>query len=196
MPPKEPGKKLIMEQRNDVRNTYVYANWAGIKEPALMGELKAEFARGKEIFSFSYDKEWLKSRFSQILDHDLLFYSGSQYAGDKKSNFGVFLDSSPDRWGRILMKRLEAATARNEGRTERTLRESDYLLGVFDGHRMGAVRFKKDPDGPIIIDRIRRAVSDWHIIANKYQLPKSEQEIMAKVFERFLIIKFVFLFHL
>ena len=139
-----------MGQRNDVRNIYVYAHWVGMKEPVLMGELKAEFVRGKEIFSFSYAKDWLKSSFSQILDPELLFYSGSQYAGDEKSNFGVFLDSSPDRWGRILMKRREAATARSEGRTERTLRESDYLLGVFDGHRMGALRFKEDPDGPFI----------------------------------------------
>jgi serine/threonine-protein kinase HipA len=49
-----------------------------MKEPVLMGELKAEFVRGKEIFSFSYAEEWLKSRFSQILDPELLFYSGSQ----------------------------------------------------------------------------------------------------------------------
>jgi serine/threonine-protein kinase HipA len=139
-----------MGQRNDVRNIYVYAHWVGMKEPVLMGELKAEFVRGKEIFSFSYDEDWLKSSFSQILDPELLFYSGSQYAGDEKSNFGVFLDSSPDRWGRILMKRREAATARFEGRTERTLRESDYLLGVFDGHRMGALRFKEDPDGQFL----------------------------------------------
>jgi serine/threonine-protein kinase HipA len=139
-----------MGERNDVRNIYVYAHWVGMKEPVMMGELKAEFVRGKEIFSFSYAEGWLKSRYSQILDPELLFYSGSQYAGDEKSNFGVFLDSSPDRWGRTLMKRREAAIARNEGRTERTLRESDYLLGVFDGHRMGALRFKEDPYGPFI----------------------------------------------
>ncbi|HPB13908.1 MAG TPA: type II toxin-antitoxin system HipA family toxin, partial [Bacteroidales bacterium] len=46
-------------------------------------------------------------------------------------------------------------------------------------------RLNKD-DGLIIIDRIRKAVTDWRRIANRYQLPKSEQEIMAKVFERFL----------
>lgn len=41
-------------------------------------------------------------------------------------------------------------------------------------------------DGLGIIERIRKAVSDWRRIAGKYQLPKSEQVIMAKVFERFL----------
>jgi serine/threonine-protein kinase HipA len=159
-----------MGQRNDVRNIYVYAHWVGMKEPVLMGELKAEFARGKEIFSFSYAKDWLKSSLSQILDPELLFYSGSQYAGDEKSNFGVFLDSSPDRWGRILMKRREAATARSEGRTERTLRESDYLLGVFDGHRMGAIRFKEDPDGPFLNDNEILASPTWTSIKELEQI--------------------------
>jgi serine/threonine-protein kinase HipA len=159
-----------MGQRNDVRNIYVYAHWVGMKEPVLMGELKAEFVRGKEIFSFSYTKDWLKSSFSQILDPELLFYSGSQFAVDEKSNFGVFLDSSPDRWGRILMKRREAAIARSEGRTERTLRESDYLLGVFDGHRMGALRFKEDPDGPFLNNNETLASPPWTSIRELEQI--------------------------
>jgi serine/threonine-protein kinase HipA len=159
-----------MGQRNDIMNIYVYAHWVGMKEPFLMGELKAEFVRGKEIFSFSYAEEWIKSRFSQILDPELLFYSGSQYAGDEKSNFGVFLDSSPDRWGRILMKRREAATARYEGRKERTLRESDYLLGVFDGHRMGALRFKEDPDGPFLKNNETLASPPWTSIRELEQI--------------------------
>ena len=141
-----------------------------MKEPVLMGELKAEFVRGKEIFSFSYADEWLKSRFSQILDPELLFYSGSQFAGVEKSNFGVFLDSSPDRWGRILMKRRETATARTEGRPERTLRESDYLLGVFDGHRMGAIQFKEDPDGPFLNDNEKLASPPWTSIKELEQI--------------------------
>ena len=169
-----------MGQRNDVRNIYVYAQWTGMKEPVLMGELKAEFVRGKEIFSFSYDEKWLKTRFSQILDPELLFYSGSQYAGDDKSNFGVFLDSSPDRWGRILMKRREAATARIEGRSERTLRESDYLLGVFDGHRMGALRFKEDPDGPFLNNNETHASPPWTSIRELEQISlRLEEEDIA-----------------
>ncbi|MBK9391359.1 MAG: HipA domain-containing protein [Bacteroidetes bacterium] len=135
-----------------------------------MGLLKAEFVRGKEIFSFSYAEEWLRSGFSQLLDPELLFYSGSQYASDEKSNFGVFLDSSPDRWGRVLMKRGEAANARKEGRAERTLRESDYLLGVFDGHRMGAIRFKEDPQGPFLNNNESPASSQWTSIRELEQI--------------------------
>lgn len=141
-----------MEARSSNKDIFVYAHWTGMKEPVLMGVLNAEFTRGKEIFSFRYSEDWLKSSYSQILDPELRLYTGSQYAKDEKQNFGVFLDSSPDRWGRVLMKRREAAMARSDKRLERTLRESDYLLGVFDGHRMGAVRFKEDPNGPFLND--------------------------------------------
>jgi len=128
-----------------------------MREPILMGELKAEYSRGKEIFSFNYTGSWLRSGYSQILDPELKFYSGSQYASDEKQNFGVFLDSSPDRWGRLLMRRREAALARSEGRTEKILRESDYLLGVFDEHRMGALRFKESLDGAFLNDNSKLA---------------------------------------
>jgi len=159
-----------MGKRIDVRSIFVYAHWVGIKEPVLMGELKAEFVRGKEIFSFSYAQEWLKSSFSQILDPELLFYSGSQYASDEKLNFGIFLDSSPDRWGRILMKRREAVAARSEGRPERTLRESDYLLGVTDYHRMGALRFKEEPNGPFLNNNETIATPPWTSIRELEQI--------------------------
>jgi serine/threonine-protein kinase HipA len=143
------------------RDIYVFAHWTGLMKPVLMGVLKAEFTRGKEIFSFSYSQGWLKSRYSQILDPELQFYSGSQYVKEEKQNFGVFLDSSPDRWGRTLMKRREAAMARSEKRKEKTLKESDYLFGVFDSHRMGALRFKENPDGPFLNDNETLAVPPW-----------------------------------
>ena len=159
-----------MEARSNNKDIFVYAHWTGMKEPVLMGVLKAEFTRGKEIYSFSYSEDWLKSSYSQILDPELQLYTGSQYAKDEKQNFGVFLDSSPDRWGRVLMKRREAAMARSEKRPEKTLRESDYLLGVFDGHRMGAIRFKEDPDGPFLNDNKTLASPPWTSIRELEQI--------------------------
>ena len=159
-----------METRNNHKNIFVFAHWTGMKEPVFMGELKAEYSRGKEIFSFSYSDSWLKSRYSQILDPELQLYSGSQYASDEKHNFGVFLDSSPDRWGRILMKRHEAALARSEFRIEKTLRESDYLLGVFDGHRMGALRFKENPEGTFLNNNEKVAFPPWTSIRELEQI--------------------------
>jgi serine/threonine-protein kinase HipA len=122
----------------------VVADWVGLEGPTIMGHLTATPSRGKEIFAFEYDKHWLATASRQQLDPSMALYRGPQYPAKKRANFGVFLDSSPDRWGRVLMRRREAQLARVEGRAERRLVESDYLLGVHDGHRMGALRFRID----------------------------------------------------
>ena len=136
-------------ERNEI---LVYAHWDGIEPPFLMGVLYATPSRGKEIFSFEYDKGWLQSDYAQIIDPDLQLFEGAQYLNDEKSNFDIFLDSSPDRWGRVLMMRKEAAIARKENRRTKTLTESVYLLGVYDGNRMGGLRFKTEPDGAFLDD--------------------------------------------
>ena len=150
-----------MANSNQQKRILVYASWTDISSPALMGTLIVSITRGKEIFSFEYYNKWLESGFAQVLDPDLGLYSGPQYIRDDKANFGLFLDSSPDRWGRLLMKRREAAHARNEGRENKTLFESDYLLGVFDGHRMGALRFKTDSNCEFLDDNKRNASPPW-----------------------------------
>jgi serine/threonine-protein kinase HipA len=139
----------------------VYAHWSGFKAPVLMGILSAISSKGKEIFSFEYAEEWLKSEFPFLLDPDLQLYSGRYFPRDEKQNFGLFLDSSPDRWGRVLMERREAVIARLEKRTIRRLHESDYLLGVYDGHRMGALRFKTSAVGNFLNDDSEMAAPPW-----------------------------------
>lgn len=150
-----------MAKRGAHRTIYVYADWVGLRQPTLMGLLHSTLLRGKEIFSFEYDDAWLKSRSSQTLDPDLGFFRGIQYLNDEKPNFGIFLDSSPDRWGRTLMDRREAAVARSEGRQPKNLFETDYLLGVYDDHRMGAIRFKDSPDGPFLNSSTSMATPPW-----------------------------------
>ena len=124
-----------------------------------MGWLCATRARGKEIFSFEYDDDWLRSTHREQLDPTLQLYGGPQYPAAGRPNFGVFLDSCPDRWGRVLMLRREAHLARTAGRAQRRLLESDYLLGVHDGHRMGALRFRTD--GPFLDDNDELASPPW-----------------------------------
>jgi hypothetical protein len=120
------------------RQLYVYADWQGLAQgPQLMGTLSAVPVRGKEVFSFAYAPQWLALPQAQALDPALQLFTGPQYLPEDQPNFGLFLDSAPDRWGRLLMCRREAALARQEDRRERPLLESDYLLGVFDGYRMG-----------------------------------------------------------
>lgn len=139
----------------------VYADWSREQSPVLMGILSAAPARKKEIFSFEYTPAWLDSDFCRIIDPDLQFYQGPQYLNDEKSNFGLFLDSSPDRWGRLLMRRKEAIIARQEERPENPLLESDYLLGVYDEQRMGGLRFKESEDGVFVNDTSDLAVPPW-----------------------------------
>ena len=139
----------------------VYADWDGLEAPQFLGTLFSSYSRGKEIFSFEYDKEWLQSPFTREIDPDLGLYSGIQYLRDEKSNFGVFLDSSPDRWGRVLMDRRESILARMEKRQRLNMSESDYLLGVFDELRMGALRFKKSVTGVFMNDDRNFATPPW-----------------------------------
>ena len=152
---KKPKQKMAQKARQ------VCAHWHGMAEPVFMGTLYAAPVRGKEIFSFEYDPDWLKSPYAQVLDPDLGLFSGPQYAREGSDNFGLFLDSSPDRWGRALMRRREAQQAKMEERDSRPLMESDYLLGVYDGHRMGALRFRLSEDGPFLDDQADIAAPPW-----------------------------------
>lgn len=142
------------------KDIFVYMDRNG--NPSLqIGILHVDTVRGKEVFSFSCTDEWLKSGEFRTLDPDLGQFSGPQYLRDDKPNFGLFLDSSPDRWGRTLIKRREAIMARAENRAPRKLLESDYLLGIFDGNRMGALRFKLDPAGNYLDDNRQLATPPY-----------------------------------
>lgn len=150
-----------MATGNTRKEIQVYAHWQGFSAPRMMGMLTVTPAKGKETFSFEYAAGWLQSGFSQMIDPDLQMFSGSYYPKDEKINFGVFLDSCPDRWGRVLMQRREAMIAKKEERKAKNLLESDFLLGVFDDHRMGALRFKLDTGGPFLNNNKEMAVPPW-----------------------------------
>jgi len=152
---------IKMAKQNNKKSISVYAHWSGMEKPLLMGTLHSDRLKGKEVFSFEYSDDWLQSGLAQLLDPSLQLYSGLHYLNEDQDNFGIFLDSSPDRWGRILMRRREAALARIDKREEEKLFETDYLLGVYDGHRMGALRFKLEEDGPFLNDNKNMATPPW-----------------------------------
>jgi len=143
------------------RHIEVYADWVGLSEPTLMGVLLATPARGKEVFSFEYQPDWLRRQDARVLDPSLQLFHGAQYPPRDQENFSMFLDSSPDRWGRFLMNRREALMARIDGRKERKLLESDYLLGVYDGHRIGGLRFRTNPKSPFLDNNQAIASPPW-----------------------------------
>ena len=139
---------------------YVYSDW-GNGPLTLIGKLYIDGGRGRELISFEYNREWLHSTTNLNIDPDLHLYEGRQYMPPGKMLFGVFSDSCPDRWGRLLMNRREAILARKEGRKARALRESDYLLGVFDETRMGALRFALREGGPFQSENEFLPVPPW-----------------------------------
>ena len=92
---------------------------------------------------FAYDSAWLKNPQAFALDPDLSLGDGSYFPNAEAGNFRVFDDSAPDRWGQTLMKRREALAAKDEGRKPRTLYAWDFLLGVEDVSRQGALRYRR-----------------------------------------------------
>lgn len=142
---------------------YVYAHWKGMSEPKIMGILSAHQAKGKKAFSFEYDKEWLKSDQKFLLDPDIQLFGGAQYP-NQKINFGIFLDSMPDTWGRTLMKQKSALWAKEKGVKAPILYDIDYLLGVYDESRMGALRFKLNPEGEFLDHDKATSTPPWSSI--------------------------------
>jgi serine/threonine-protein kinase HipA len=144
----------------DKTDIFVYAHWLGMTSPALIGILSAHRGKGRKSFSFEYEPDWLKQDQRFILDPDIALFSGPQYPR-VNGNFGVFTDSMPDTWGRTLMKKRALQKARFEGKPYKELYEIDYLLGVADQCRMGALRFKLFPDGPFLDDDRNTPVPLW-----------------------------------
>lgn len=127
---------------------FVYIDLLGT--PIKVGQLWSHYRNGRESMSFEYDRSWLNNPKKFSLDPALKLAAGTFHAQPDKPLFGAIDDSSPDRWGRLLMRRAERKNAEYDKRTARTLREIDFLLFVDDEARQGALRFKKSEQGPFL----------------------------------------------
>lgn len=104
--------------------------------PRLVGQAHFTRARSRISTTFLYDPAYLADG-GMNLDPALLLVSGAQHqAGLTRA----FADSAPDRWGRNLIEKAERTRAREEGRALRRLDDLDFLLGVSDDTRQGALR--------------------------------------------------------
>ena len=128
----------------------------------LMGVLYCDEIHGKEIISFEYSEMFLKSKFSKfIFDPEIERFKGRQYLNSDKEIFGFLSDLCPDRWGRVLLNRKESILAKKEKRRPNKLLESDYLLGVYDNSRMGAIRLKLEEDGDYVSSDDDMNIPSW-----------------------------------
>ncbi len=115
-----------------------------------VGKLWFHQRGSRQSASFEYDKDWLRHSEKFALDPALQLTEGAFHTTPDQILFGAIGDSAPDRWGRVLMRRSESVRAKSSGEATRTLSEADYLLGVNDEARQGALRFSLEDGGPYL----------------------------------------------
>ena len=125
------------------------------REPVLVGRLWSRERTGRETSSFTYDPSWIKRRGTFALAPSLPLTTGSFHSA--KGMITALADSAPDAWGRKLMLRQERARARKAKTRPRTLFDIDFLAGVDDRTRLGAIRIK-DADGEAFIANTGRPI--------------------------------------
>ena len=160
--------------------------WVWLDDPAF-GPLQhiGTLSRGdRGSVRFAYNKTWLMHAHTFPLDPELDIMPGEFFPAN--SNFGVFMDSCPDRWGQVLMQRRDVVEAREEGRTPRTLGPWEFLLGVQDCTRMGALRFSHSDAQDFLANEALAAppiakIDELQAIA--FELTKKKQDDLGKIKE-------------
>jgi serine/threonine-protein kinase HipA len=156
---------------------------ARLGAPVEVGVLRSERNGTAGAIRFSYSDAWLHSvpeAFS--IDPELPLFPGDQFPGAPRELFGILRDASPDRWGRVLMERREAHQARSERRKPRRLGEWEFLLGVSDVARMGALRLQELGGARRFVDHRLLGVPpaarlrELEAIAGRIDAPESEEK--------------------
>lgn len=160
---------------------FVSADHSG--ETLSVGVIHATEKAGTVSGIFTYRDEWLARPDSYPIDPLLPLVTGAQpFSGSLP---GALADSSPDRWGRQLIKKSLQFTGGTLA--PRTISEVDYLLAASDETRQGALRFHREPDGPFLavgaevppmvtLPRLRRAA--WAFSRSDDQA-ESVRELLA-----------------
>jgi serine/threonine-protein kinase HipA len=110
-----------------------------------VGDCYFTLRRGRLTATFAYDRDYLALPGAYAVDPALGLSAGPWPLPDGLP--GAFSDAAPDRWGRNLIAKRLRAQAAIDGRPPPTLDDRDYLLGVSDETRQGALRFKTDVVG-------------------------------------------------
>ncbi|KLI99271.1 HipA domain-containing protein [Luteimonas sp. FCS-9] len=125
----------------------VWLDAAGLGGETLVGHLARLPSRTGDTIQFQYADHWVDGTApirSFALDPQLPLHRGPHVARAGASALtGAFTDCSPDRWGKRPMDRREVIDAREQNRRVRALRPWDYLIGINDASRMGALRLRE-----------------------------------------------------
>ena len=174
----------------------VYADWDGLPTPLPLGVLHAQRGTGREIFEFEFDAAALAhpAMINLQLDPRLGLFEGRQHPQQGHETFGVFADASPDRWGRLLMRRrLERVWRLSEAYDINPVPESHGLkLNISEADnamdldlvRSVALYFRVDAKtANKSIERSGAIVKQWPKIATNLGVPAREQQRMAAAFQ-------------
>jgi serine/threonine-protein kinase HipA len=118
----------------------VHIDWAG--DTAFVGRLYP--AKSSSTVSFEYAPDWLRRTDAFSIDPTSLPLRSGTHHG--RTLFGALQDCGPDRWGRILIQRA----VRKGIIARKSYHEIDYALELHDASRIGALRFRAEPDGPFL----------------------------------------------
>lgn len=151
-----------------------------LEPSARVGSLFQNLAKTSVPATFAYDPAWLLTPTKFALDPRLELFEGEQTPEVDFPAFGIFMDSAPDRWGRVLMERRELLDAERQGRPMRALQETDFLLGVSDEVRMGALRFREDTERPFVAQEALAAppvtsLAEMASVARRIEEPGAEE---------------------
>ena len=100
--------------------------------------------RGRTSSAFTYATGYLSGAAPYAVDPELRLTGGTQAVSAPIPR--AFADAAPDRWGRRLIMRAHAGA----GGVPRALSDLDFLLGVSDVTRQGALRFATAVGGPFL----------------------------------------------
>ena len=161
--------------------------------PVELGTLRREKGSGAEVLRFSYAEAWLRRRTAFPLDPELPLHPGDFFSRLQSGMFGALRDTSPDRWGRVLMERREGVEARGQRRRPRRLSEWDFLLGVSDVTRIGALRLLDSESGVFLDGRALGAPPSTQLrklqaIAKSLDRPGSEDHSEYEAWLRQLVV--------
>lgn len=130
--------------------------------------------------TFRYHDAYLADRrHAYPLDPALPLFSGSHAVADGLPY--SFTDCAPDRWGRNLIEKRVHALDQAEGRTRRSVSDVDFLLGVTDRTRQGALRFT-DADSAVFLSAepdVPKTLELPRLLRAAEQVVRDEDDIAA-----------------
>lgn len=138
----------------------------------VVGTVHREESRGTEVVSFEYEPSYLDHPQAVQIDPGLPLHGGRIFDRSDRL-FGVLEDCSPDRWGRLLMRRREAIEASAASRPTSRLTPWACLVGVDDLTRHGAVRLRvMDGDAFRYLDDRQRSVPPFSRLRELQELAR------------------------